>query len=89
MKDIQLNDREQQIALVAFENLRDLKQRALLGTPDEQKAFKQINQYDLLDSKHTLMHCLSLLSKLTGQPLANFTNPNPSQTQTAQTHGVG
>lgn len=61
--NIQLSDKETQIATAAIEHLRQTK-TALKG--------QQLNQYDLLDYGHTQAICVSLLSKLTGRPIGDF-----------------
>lgn len=83
--NLDINDREKTVLLTALDNLRELKQLSLIGTNDERAAFKALNQYDLLASSHTLMHSLSLLSKLTGRPIEHFTR-NPSQDPQPKTH---
>lgn len=81
-----LNDREQQVVLTALELLRETKQLSIIGSEAERKALKQINQYDLLAPQHTLMHTLTLLSKMTGKPVEHFANRNPSQNPQPKTH---
>jgi hypothetical protein len=80
--NLEINDRETTVLLTALDLLRDSKQRAIIG---DETAFKQVNQYDLLAPQHTLMHTLTLMSKLTKQPVEYFTR-NPSQNPTPQTH---
>jgi hypothetical protein len=83
--NLEVNDRETTVLLTALDLLRDSKQRAIIGDETEQTAFKQVNQYDLLAPQHTLMHTLTLMSKITKQPVEYFTR-NPSQNPTPQTH---
>jgi hypothetical protein len=83
--NLEINEREKTVLLTALDNLRDLKQRSLIGTNDERAVFKALNQYDILAAPHTLMHSLSLLSKLTGRPIEHFTR-NPSQDPQPKTH---
>jgi hypothetical protein len=44
---------------------------------------KPINEYDILDQRHTLMHTLTALSKLTQLPVTSFQNPQQETGPTA------
>lgn len=81
-----LNEREQTVVATALEQLRDIKQRSIIGTDEERASFKKINQFDNLAPQHTLMHVLTLLAKLTGKPVEHFANQNPSQNPPPKTH---
>lgn len=66
---------EVQCLRIGLELLRHLKQKDV-----SDNNFKNpINEFDLMDSRYTLMHTLTALSKLTQKPISNFQNPNPSQ----------
>jgi hypothetical protein len=74
---LQLTDRQDQTLLVALEHLRiTLAKRMTDNNTDK------LNQYDILDRKHTLMHTITLMSNITKQPVATFMNPNPTQVPT-------
>jgi hypothetical protein len=75
----ELNDREQGVVVAALEQYRDIKHKAIMGTPEEVASFKTVNEYDLLSPQHALMHTLTLLSKLLKKPVEHFANPQPSQ----------
>jgi hypothetical protein len=71
-----LSDRELQCVRVSLELLRSVKQQQV----SENKIKAPVNEFDLLDSRHTLMHTLTALAKFTQTPISHFENPNPSQT---------
>lgn len=83
--NLSLNDRQTTTVLTALELLRSVKQLSIFGTDEEKSYPKQINQYDLLAREHTLMHTLTLLSKMTGKPVEYFSH-NPSQAKPESTH---
>src|SRR5947207_1985358 len=83
--NLEVNDREITVLLTALDLLRDTKQKAIIGSPAERKAFKAINEYDLIAPQHTLMHVLALLAKITKKPIEYFTR-NPSQNPNPKTH---
>jgi hypothetical protein len=74
MIPIPFSDRERQVILTALELLRTTKQEQI-----EIQDARPVNQYDLLDRQHCLMHTLTAMSKLTKQPVESFRNPQPSQ----------
>ena len=71
-----LTNQEMQCLRIALELLRSVKQQQV----SDNKLKAPVNEFDLLDSRHTLMHTLTALSKLTQKPIAHFSGPNPSQT---------
>lgn len=90
---LHLADREKQALTAACESFRHRKQSAIIATANisrDDKLRQEIrqpeNQYDILSAEHSLMHIIVLLAKLTGQPIAYFTNPNPSQQSEPKTH---
>jgi len=62
-----LTDKEKQTILAALEHLRQTK-LGLKNTPDQ----KPLNKYDIINYAHTQAMCISLLSKISGEPIANF-----------------
>ena len=91
--NLHLTDREKQTATAALESLRQRKQKDIETSaqytkdhPIAKEIRKPENQYDILSCEHTLMHAITLLAKLTGQPIAHFANPNPSQLPQPKTH---
>ena len=64
------NDRETQVLKVALKNLADRLTRNLSLT------HIQMNEYDLMDPRHTLMHTLTALDKILGKDEPrHFMNP--------------
>jgi|GraSoiStandDraft_46_1057282.scaffolds.fasta_scaffold28228_6 hypothetical protein len=83
---LELNDREEGVVLAALEQFRSLKHESIIGNEVARKAFKSLNQYDLLAPQHALMHTLTLMSRITKKPVEHFANPNPSQQPQPKTH---
>lgn len=83
---LELNDREEGVVLAALDQFRDIKHKAILGEDLQRKAFKQINEYDMLAPQHALMHTLTLMSRITKKPVEHFANPNPSQLPQPEFH---
>jgi hypothetical protein len=75
---LQLTDRQDQTLLVALEHLRITLAKRMTDND-----LTKLNEYDILDRKHTLMHTLTLMATITKQPVAHFMNPNPTQSTTA------
>jgi hypothetical protein len=84
-----LTDREDQTLMVALELLRQhmlilaVAPAAVTAEPSVSSSLEtpaKINEYDILDRKHTLMHVVALMSKISGKPHTTFMNPQPSQT---------
>lgn len=91
MTNLQLSDREKTAVIAALESQRSRKQAVIESGANHSKAVQAElrqpdNQYDILSAEHTLMHAITLLAKLTGQPPAHFANPNPSQDPPIKTH---
>lgn len=89
--NLHLTDREKQAFTAALESFRSRKQAALEASQNQprnvvEEIRKPENQYDILSVEHSLMHAITVLSKLTGQPITHFANPNPSQTPPPKTH---
>lgn len=90
--NLHISDREKQVITAALETFRSRKQGVILSAPqdDRSKAAKEIrqpeNEYDILSAEHSLMHAITLMSKLTDKPIAYFTNANPSQNPQPTTH---
>jgi hypothetical protein len=80
IKTSTFTDRELQILRVSLELLRQTKQEQITSESET----PPLNEFDLLEPRHTLMHTLTALSKITGLPVQYFQNPNPSQTPDAQ-----
>jgi hypothetical protein len=73
------SDREVQVIKVALQLMNNLlHERIEKGEPT-----KPINEYDILDQRHTLMHTLTALSKLTQLPVTSFQNPQQETGPTA------
>lgn len=65
-----LSDRESQTVLAAlyfFKLTKEQQVKHKLNTP--------LNDKDILSPKHSLMHTITILSKLTGQPIGSYMNP--------------
>lgn len=69
MTNLHLTDREQQTVRAALEEWRKIKADEVAA-----QIYTQRNEYDILSPAHSLMHTLSILSSITGLPLAHFTN---------------
>lgn len=67
------NDREIQVIKASLKfTLKTLQDEA-----DNPKS--PLNEYDVMDVKHTLMHILTALAKLTGTPITSYQNPIQEQ----------
>lgn len=99
--NLHITDREQQVLKAALESQRSRKHAVVEKAPGRKQGQpppkgmtvaewvelrQPDNEYDILVTEHTLMHTISMLSKLTGQPPTHFMNPNPSQDKPVQTH---
>lgn len=90
--NLQITDREKQALLAALESQRSKKQAVIEScgatavAADRQEFRRPDNSYDILNTEHTLMHTISVMAKLTGNPIAYFMNPNPSQDPPLKTH---
>jgi len=91
--NLQLTDREKQVITAALESFRQRKQKDIETSaqytkdhPIAKEIRKPENEHDILSCEHSLMHAITLLAKLTGQPIAHFANPNPSQLPEPKTH---
>lgn len=78
---LQLSDRQKQVVIIALEMLRQEKQKAIA----EQKPHEQINEYDIISDSHALMHSITLLHNLTGQPMTHFMNRLQPKTEPVAT----
>jgi hypothetical protein len=83
--NLEINDRSKTVLLAALDLFRDSKQRSIIGSEEERKAFKTLNQYDLLSPQHALMEVLSLMARVSGKPVEHFVQ-NPSQNPQPKTH---
>jgi hypothetical protein len=81
-----ITDREKQVILAALDAQRESVQAYLFDKSPVKQNYKPRNSYDILAPEHTLMHTLTLMAKLTNQPIAHFTNPHPSQQPEPKTH---
>src|SRR4051812_42410360 len=72
------SDRQIQVIKIGLETLRQIKQDQCTNVTPKQP----INEFDIIQSEHTLMESMALLSRLTGKPVSYFANPHPSQTPT-------
>jgi hypothetical protein len=63
------NDKETQVLKVALKNLADQLTRTLALT------HIKLNEFDLMEPRHTLMHTLTALEKITRTPIKHFMNP--------------
>ena len=91
--NLYLTDREKQTVTAALESLRSRKQAviqtsAAFSKQDQKELRQPENEYDILSAEHTLMHAITLLSKLTSRPIAFFANPNPSQLPEPKVHPI-
>jgi hypothetical protein len=85
--ELRLTDPQVTVIKAALEFFRNAKQQSF-GPPESNPLpfAGKVNEFDLLSPQHTLMHTITLLSKLTGNPVAYYVNPNPSQLPQPKTH---
>lgn len=66
------NDRETQVIKVALQNLINIQKNRI----DNGALIEPLNEFDILAPRHTLMHALTALEKLTKSPIRHYMNPN-------------
>lgn len=64
-------DKETQAIKVALSVVNDILQERI----HNKEPYKPMNEYDIMDPRHTLMHTLTALSKITKLPVTHFQTP--------------